>query len=185
MRLWPSRQQWKSWSLPSKLTAIGVLIGLVGLVLTLAIFAASGNFSQLSARLGRQSQRGVPLVALALSNPGTSSVSIFGRGDCVFWLPEGVDGGAPRSAGKYQLLPDKRAKSEPDTLTLQGSSTVTVYARLENQSQGASILEAGSTDLEIIFRQLDGSIQFSGPIPFTRHKIESTTWRIEIRSDSH
>lgn len=38
MNLWPSKRQWKSWSLPSKLTAISVPISLIGIVLALAIF---------------------------------------------------------------------------------------------------------------------------------------------------
>lgn len=32
MSLWPSKKQWKSWTLPSKLTVIGVVIGIIGLV---------------------------------------------------------------------------------------------------------------------------------------------------------
>ena len=31
MTFWPSTKQWKSWSLPTKLTAIGTLVGLVSL----------------------------------------------------------------------------------------------------------------------------------------------------------
>ena len=31
MSLWPSRQQWRTWSLPSKLTAIGTLLGVISL----------------------------------------------------------------------------------------------------------------------------------------------------------
>jgi len=37
MSLWPSQKQWKSWTLPSKLTAIGVLVGLVAILLTILI----------------------------------------------------------------------------------------------------------------------------------------------------
>jgi len=33
MRLFPSKNQWKSWSLPSKLTAIGALVGIISLSL--------------------------------------------------------------------------------------------------------------------------------------------------------
>ncbi|MDA2924638.1 hypothetical protein MYX65_08290 [Acidobacteria bacterium AH-259-L09] len=33
MSLWPSKKQWRSWSLPSKLTAISVLLGIVALCL--------------------------------------------------------------------------------------------------------------------------------------------------------
>ena len=31
MSLWPSKQQWQKWSLPSKLTAIGALLGVISL----------------------------------------------------------------------------------------------------------------------------------------------------------
>jgi hypothetical protein len=38
--LWPSRRQWKSWSLPSKLTAIGTLLG----VISLGLYAVEKSF---------------------------------------------------------------------------------------------------------------------------------------------
>jgi hypothetical protein len=46
MRLWVSRHQWRTWSLPSRLTAIGTLVGVVSLVLyigekTFGVFNAS------------------------------------------------------------------------------------------------------------------------------------------------
>lgn len=31
--MWPTRKQWQSWSLPSKLTAIGVLLGVISIIL--------------------------------------------------------------------------------------------------------------------------------------------------------
>ena len=39
MKLWPSKKQWKDWSLPSKLTAIGALVGVVAIPLSLLLFA--------------------------------------------------------------------------------------------------------------------------------------------------
>jgi hypothetical protein len=36
--LFPSRQKWKRWSLPSKLTEIGAYLAIVGIVLSLALF---------------------------------------------------------------------------------------------------------------------------------------------------
>lgn len=41
MSLWPSKKQWKSWTLPSKYTAIGLLVGIVAL-----LFFAVGHFSR-------------------------------------------------------------------------------------------------------------------------------------------
>lgn len=40
----PSRQQWESWSLPSKLTALGFFVGVVGLIATVAPTAHSYFF---------------------------------------------------------------------------------------------------------------------------------------------
>jgi hypothetical protein len=37
--LWPSKKQWGSWTLPSKLTVIGVLVGLLGILLAIVLFA--------------------------------------------------------------------------------------------------------------------------------------------------
>ena len=47
MTLWPNKKQWKAWSLPSKLTAIGALIGFVslGLYITEKSFDLFGRFS--------------------------------------------------------------------------------------------------------------------------------------------
>jgi len=45
------------------------------------------------------------------------------------------------------------------------------------------VLEAGSTDLDFIFRRLGGGLTFSGPIPFTRNRIEVTCWQVEISKD--
>ncbi len=41
MSLWPSKKQWQSWTLPSKLTAIGVLVSLLAILLTIGLFAVN------------------------------------------------------------------------------------------------------------------------------------------------
>ena len=38
MNLWPSKKQWNDWSLPSKLTAIGVLISVAAILLAVLLF---------------------------------------------------------------------------------------------------------------------------------------------------
>ena len=39
----PSRKQWKNWTLPSKYSALGLLAGIIGLILTLSPFGESNN----------------------------------------------------------------------------------------------------------------------------------------------
>ncbi len=180
MRFWPSKQQWDSWSLPSKYSFVGALSGLIGVTTAAVFFALGGSLPALLGGDHKPAPASVPLVALSLSNPGKSIVTIMGRGDCVFWLPEGVDGGAPNVSGKYQLLLDAQGRSEPDTISVRPSQMVDAYARLENAAQVAKLLEAGSTDLEFILRKAKGGILFSGEIPFTREKMLSTRWQLDL-----
>jgi len=53
MNLWPSKKQWKSWTLPSKLTAIGVLCALV---LGIVGFIVAGFFHYLSTKESKHIQ---------------------------------------------------------------------------------------------------------------------------------
>jgi hypothetical protein len=39
--MFPSKGQWKKWSLPNKLTAVGAYVGILGLALTLVLFTLS------------------------------------------------------------------------------------------------------------------------------------------------
>lgn len=41
MMLWPSRKQWTQWTLPSRLTAIGVGLTVAGIILSIVMFAAA------------------------------------------------------------------------------------------------------------------------------------------------
>lgn len=41
MNLIPKKKQWKGWTTPSKLTAIGVLIGIIGIILSIIFFLYS------------------------------------------------------------------------------------------------------------------------------------------------
>lgn len=45
MRLIPTRDQWKYWQLPSRLTAIGVVVGLVSIAITVVLSFRSGGCS--------------------------------------------------------------------------------------------------------------------------------------------
>lgn len=41
--LFPTKKQWKRWSLPSKLTAIGTYVGILGIAITLLLFFLPSN----------------------------------------------------------------------------------------------------------------------------------------------
>src|SRR5215203_3446149 len=39
--LWPTKSQWRSWSLPSKLSAVGAGLGLLGVIISVALYLLS------------------------------------------------------------------------------------------------------------------------------------------------
>ena len=177
MTLWPSKGQWRQWSLPSRLTAIGALIGIVGIAVTLALFFVSRDSSVGGTDVA---DAVVPPVALEFRNSTTASVTIRGRGDAVFWLPAGVGLGAPNVAGKYDLSFDTAPGSALDSLTIEPLSTLNVYAHLSSASQVAELLRAGSADLSLLLRREDGSAVTCGSIPFDGSRILSTRWQIDV-----
>ncbi|HET9765537.1 MAG TPA: hypothetical protein VFS60_01745 [Thermoanaerobaculia bacterium] len=66
MWLFPSRAQWASWSLPSKLTAVGAYSGIIGIPLAIGLFALSAWSQE---RDALQAQR----TSETLSNQSTGS----------------------------------------------------------------------------------------------------------------
>ncbi len=42
-KMFPNKKQWQSWSLPSKLTAIGTYVGIIGVVLSTLFFIITSN----------------------------------------------------------------------------------------------------------------------------------------------
>jgi hypothetical protein len=174
--LWPTRKQWRAWSLPSKFTAVGMYASIAGLLLTLIIQVSTGGWP-FSAR----ARSAAPTyVALELINSGQTAVGVFGRGDMAFWLPEGIGGGPRQVAGKYQLLETSAGVATPAVVTVPGRSRVAVLARLEDPEGTAALLEAGTTDLELVLRTTTGKMVFSGSIPFAEDQIEGTRWGVEI-----
>lgn len=175
MSFLPSRQQWRTWSVPSKASVIGAFVS----VLSLALYLVSGLGSNFRAR--RDVSVSVPAVLLDLVNSGTDPVSIEARGDLVLWLPQGV--GEVRSIpGKYELQRVGKSPAYLDFVTIRPSSNTLTAAHLSLLGNGqlASILDDGATDLEFVMRRKDGGILFSGEIPFTREALQKRRWLIEV-----
>jgi hypothetical protein len=83
---WPSRRQWKSWSLPSKLTAIGTLVG----VISLFLYGVEKSFNVLALIKGRSHQESKLIVQpsvmityenhrINIKNMGTQNVWLWGK----------------------------------------------------------------------------------------------------------
>ncbi len=68
--LLPTREQWKEWSLPSKLTAVGTLIGAVALVLSIYFYIAPNQniSSETSADLSQTNRVDTISIPLVIRN---------------------------------------------------------------------------------------------------------------------
>ena len=56
LSLWPSKRQWCSWTLPSKLTAIGVLVGLLAIVLFFVDYLSRPNLADIVRTIGEENR---------------------------------------------------------------------------------------------------------------------------------
>ena len=175
MWLIPSREQWAKWSLPSKLTAIGALMG----VLSLGLYIAEKSFGFLDAPSPHPHAEAGPMppVALTLGNSTDESITIQRRGDFVLWLPQGVDH-LRRLSGKFDL--DSVEEPSTSMLVVSPGATEHVVAQLHAEYSLGDLLDHGAADLEFIFRRDHGGLLFSGSIPFARQKLVATRWEIDL-----
>ncbi len=176
MGLIPSRRQWGDWSLPSKLTAVGALVGVLSLVLYLG--EKSPDILKSWYRPAPSVALTIPPVALVLQNTTTEPIAVERRGDFVLWLPQGVDG-VRRLPGKYDL---KTAKGEPANpmVVIGPGAEASVLAQLHSEVSLAQLLDGGAADLEFILRKEQGGVLFSGSIPFSREAITTTRWKVDL-----
>ena len=176
MWLIPSPGQWKGWSLPSRLTAIGALVGVLSLALYLAE-KSLGIFGSLSRPVVSEPVA-TGVIALTLENPTDAPIGILRKGDFVLWLPQGVDG-VRRLPGKYDLKVSK-APSPVLVVVIGPRAAVPVLARLSAEIPLGQLLDRGVADLELILRKERGGILFSGAIPFTQDAMTTTRWKIDL-----
>ena len=172
----PTRRQWKGWSLPSKLTAIGTLVGLISLGLYLA--EKSYDFLGTQTHSINTENFQIPPVVLAIENSTDETYAIQCRGDFVLWLPQGVDY-ARRLPGKYDL-DVQGGQLAVSVIRIDPHMTVNVVAKLHAEFSLRRMLDRGVADIEFIFKNEQGGLLFSGSIPFTRQSIKTTRWKIDI-----
>jgi len=171
MVLWPEKHQWKSWSLPSKLTAIGTLVGIISL--GLYMLEKSFNLKELILRKWSEKQSAsVPEITLRVSNSSDQDISFYSEGEFVLWLPQGVNFSVRTIPGKYKLILLNNTDKTNGIITVHPGEEVIMAAELMNQAYFSKLLHQGDTDLCLIFRRSNGSIFFSPNIPFRHEDIK-------------
>lgn len=116
----------------------------------------------------------VPDVTVRLSNSGKTTVFVMPRGDFELWYPEGIDGGAPRLPGKYQLVSSVDGDPVRRAVRVVPKTVVWVRVRVMNAEVFGRLLKRGDADFEVIFRRNDGSMFFTEQqLPFTEHDVRA------------
>ena len=167
MNLLPSRSQWRSWSLPSKLTAVGTLLAII----SLGLYGIDKSFylkDWVINRILESQYAKVPNITLKLRNSGEKIMSVYSEGEFVLWLPQGVYDGVQTIPGRYRII----ANSIDGLITIQPAKDIMLAVQLMNPQYFSRVLERGDTDLSLILRRSDGSVIFSENIPFRRDAIE-------------
>lgn len=110
MDLWPSKKQWKSWTLPSKLTFISVLLGLVAIPITSFYYVLGAKDSQrIQSQLddlfiekhGEELKNNNPVVSCSFKLRDTSKYKTGEIIEGVEWEP---------AYEKYELLIENKSK---------------------------------------------------------------------------
>ena len=157
----PSRQQWKQWSLPSKLTAIGALFSVlsVGLYfLDIRAFATRW--------FPKTPQAILPGIVAKINNPGKTDISVFSRTDFVLWLPQGVSAGVATIPGMCELAPFDPKLLHDGLIEVKAGQATRVLVTILNREYFSNVLNRGDTELSIIFHKSNGGSFFSDEIPF-------------------
>jgi hypothetical protein len=85
--LWPSKKQWDCWSLPSKLTAIGALVGITAILLSIVLFVLNFLFAPDVEKIVRKVAEEYK-EELSVNYP--ASYTVFGVSQDGFIVPKGL-----------------------------------------------------------------------------------------------
>lgn len=142
MNLWPSKKQWKSWTLPGKYTAIGLFVGIVALLLFVADYFSRPNWADIVRTVGEENRK-------ELSKRYSIAHAVFGVYQDGFVVPKGQ---MPKnleiewSTGKVQSIDNNELMVTLPDMILNGKSFVVRNATYLEKRVGAksgSIIKLG------------------------------------------
>jgi len=171
LKLWPSKKQWRSWTLPSKASFLGLLLAIAGLVWAIATY-----FIPLATLLPNP-PKAVPNVVAHILNSSTTNVFVATRGQLWLWTPSNT-----RYFESYDLAPTDLGVLHKGLVDVKPHQDTVVAITLLNQQTLYPLMKRGDLDLQIWFTRNDGSVFSSqGSFPFE----ESTLRRYSLSADAN
>jgi hypothetical protein len=168
MLTWSKRgyRRWRSWTLP---TRIGIQIGVAGLVLTI-LFALWDPRPMIERTFWPKPPIQAPHIVALIHNPEPHGIDLSYRDEFWLWLPS--TGGAPRMAGKYEIIASSAGLVHDAIAPVKASGDTRLVVKLMNPQTMTDILKRGDTEICLIFHRPDGSSFISEDIPFTDEAIK-------------
>ena len=110
----------------------------------------------------------VPSIVVKLSNSSEKGVIISARGDFTLWLP---GPGASHRMGKYEFLTTEGKSPTGARLVVPPQETVTVHAKIMNETYFSKILSQSDCDLSLLVYRVGAGLIHTNNMPFTKEAI--------------
>ncbi|HHX8370625.1 TPA: hypothetical protein ACVOYU_004707 [Vibrio alginolyticus] len=155
----PSKKQWKAWSLPSKLTAIGTLAG----VLSLCFYLFEKGYSLVENSELFSASNDV-FVVVELHNQTKKSISLYGRGEVFYWYP----GSAQYTSSAFEVV---QGDNVGVNLNIDPETKIRAEVRLLPRDVAYKFLTQGHMTLSLMFKGAGGYSHVSHPVGFSEANI--------------
>ncbi|HCG8623833.1 TPA: hypothetical protein NJ576_004596 [Vibrio parahaemolyticus] len=155
----PSKKQWKAWSLPSKLTAIGTFAGVLSLCFY--VFEKGYSFAESSSVFSASND---VLVEVELNNQTNELLSLYGRGEVFYWYPNS----AQYASSAFEIV---QVDNVGANLSIAPGTKVRTEVRLLPKDVASEFLTQGHMTLSLMFKGLGGYSHMSRPIGFSEANI--------------
>jgi len=172
----PSKRQWKTWSLPSKLTALGALVGIISISLYL-IEKGVGIFDDPNPK--NPVVKDV-LMVLEFNNPYSEILSIYARGDAYYWYP-GSD--AVHEVQAFEIKYDESNNEVGGKIEIPPKTSKRFVAKLLPKNRINYLIEQGHTGISLFIKGSNINSQFSETIAFTKSNIKGKYLPINLRKN--
>jgi len=159
--LFPTKRQWKAWSLPSKLTVIGTFVGLLSFTFYLIekSYPYLRNFSAFN-------NTGDVTLVVEFENKNSHDVQIYGRGETFFWFP----GGGKYRNYSFEIVDIGRVMNSTN-ISVPKKSKIQVVIKLLPSAVARNYLEQGHMSVSLVFNSEDGASYFSPTFGFSETNI--------------
>ena len=166
----PTSKQWRNWSLPSKLTAIGALLALF----TTAVFIIEKTYPYIRGIPELWSDKDVSL-EIEFQNNWDKELELYGRGEIYYWYP----GGSSHRVYAFELAELAGNKNVGDIL-LPKKKSMRGVVNLLPRDVARGYLEQGHMSISLFFKHKDGKTTHSPNIGFTRSNLRKGYIEVEF-----